>query len=109
VEPISIFAPAKLNLFLAVTGRREDGFHDLVSVVAPLEFGDTLRVEPAGETSLVCNDSEVPCDDSNLVLKAARVFFRAAKWEEGIRFTLEKRIPMGAGLGGGVLVWVCRS
>ena len=101
MEPISIFAPAKLNLFLAVTGRREDGFHDLVSVVAPLEFGDTLRVEPAGETSLVCNDSEVPCDDSNLVLKAARVFFRAAKWEEGIRFTLEKRIPMGAGLGGG--------
>ena len=101
MEPISIFAPAKLNLFLAVTGRRADGFHDLVSVVAPLDFGDTLRAEPAGETTLVCDDAGVPCDDSNLVLKAARAFAREAKWREGARFTLEKRIPMGAGLGGG--------
>ena len=101
VEPISIFAPAKLNLFLAVTGRRADGFHDLVSVVAPLDFGDTLRAEPAGATSLVCDDAEVPGDESNLVLKAARAFARAAKWDGGVKFTLEKRIPIGAGLGGG--------
>ncbi len=101
VESISIFAPAKLNLFLAVTGRRPDGYHDLVSVAAPLDFGDTLRVERAGATSLVCDDPGVPCDDTNLVLKAVRAFRREAPSIGEVRFVLEKRIPVGAGLGGG--------
>jgi 4-diphosphocytidyl-2-C-methyl-D-erythritol kinase len=101
VSTISIFAPAKLNLFLAVTGRRDDGFHDLVSVAAPLNFGDTLHAEPARVFSLRCDDPEVPCDDTNLVLKAARAFAAAAKTNEGAAFFLEKRIPIGAGLGGG--------
>jgi 4-diphosphocytidyl-2-C-methyl-D-erythritol kinase len=101
VSPISIFAPAKLNLFLAVTGRRPDGFHDLVSVVAHLDFGDTLRAEPAGTFSLRCSDPEVPVDETNLVLRAARAFATAASWSGGATFFLEKRIPMGAGLGGG--------
>lgn len=97
----AIFAPAKLNLFLAITGRRPDGFHDLVSVAAPVAFGDTLRVEPADTFSLACDDPAVPADETNLVLKAARAFAAAAKWRGGGRFILEKRIPMGAGLGGG--------
>ncbi|MGH7946299.1 MAG: 4-(cytidine 5'-diphospho)-2-C-methyl-D-erythritol kinase [Opitutaceae bacterium] len=101
MSPISIFAPAKLNLFLAVTGRRSDGFHELVSVVAQLEFGDTLRVEPAPEFSLRCTDPEVPADGSNLVLKAAQAFAAAAQWSGGAAFVLEKRIPAGGGLGGG--------
>lgn len=101
VDPITVFAPAKLNLFLAVTGRRTDGFHELVSVVAPLEFGDTLTVEPAAEFSLRCSDPEVPVDASNLVLRAARAFAAASGWPGGAAFHLEKRIPMGAGLGGG--------
>ncbi len=103
VDTSSQFAPAKLNLFLAVTGRRPDGFHDLVSVVATLDFGDTLRVERAeGEGfSLTCTDPDVPCDESNLVLKAARACAAASGWKGGARFSLEKRIPMGAGLGGG--------
>ena len=97
----AIFAPAKLNLFLAVTGRRPDGFHDLVSLVVKLDFGDTLRVEPATTFSLACSDPEVPCDETNLVLKAARAFAAASGWSGGAKFVLEKRIPMGAGLGGG--------
>jgi 4-diphosphocytidyl-2-C-methyl-D-erythritol kinase len=101
VSPISIFAPAKLNLFLAVTGRRADGFHDLVSVVGHLNFGDTLHAEPAEAFSLQCADPEVPVDETNLVLKAARAFAVAADWSGGAAFALEKRIPMGAGLGGG--------
>ncbi len=101
VKPVVFAAPAKLNLFLAVTGRRADGFHDLVSVVAPVEFGDTLRVEPADTFSLTCDDPSVPLDETNLVLKAARAFAMAANWRGGARFVLEKRIPMGAGLGGG--------
>lgn len=101
VDPITVFAPAKLNLFLAVTGRRPDGFHDLVSVVAPLTFGDTLTVAAADGFSLSCTDPEVPIDESNLVLRAARAFAAATRWPGGAAFHLEKRIPMGAGLGGG--------
>jgi 4-diphosphocytidyl-2-C-methyl-D-erythritol kinase len=101
VTPISQHAPAKLNLFLAITGRRPDGFHDLVSLVTPLEHGDTLEVEPADGFSLRCDDSAVPGDDSNLVLKAARAFAAATGQGQGARFHLRKRIPMGAGLGGG--------
>ncbi|MBI4622401.1 MAG: 4-(cytidine 5'-diphospho)-2-C-methyl-D-erythritol kinase [Verrucomicrobia bacterium] len=108
---VTIFAPAKLNLFLAVTGRRTDGFHDLISVVAPLDFGDTLRAEPAEGFSLACDDPDVPCDETNLVLRAAAVFALAAGAAAGTtnasdrstaaKFFLEKRVPMGAGLGGG--------
>ncbi len=98
---ISIFAPAKLNLYLAVTGRRPDGFHDLVSVAAPVTFGDTLRAETADTFSLTCDDPAVPVDETNLVLKAARAFAAVAKWRGGASFSLEKRVPMGAGLGGG--------
>jgi 4-diphosphocytidyl-2-C-methyl-D-erythritol kinase len=105
---VSLFSPAKLNLFLAVTGRRADGFHDLVSVAAPLSFGDELVAEARGQRSenrdqfgLTCNDPEVPVDGSNLVLKAAAAFVAATGWQGGVDFMLTKRIPVGAGLGGG--------
>jgi len=105
---VSLFSPAKLNLFLAVTGRRADGFHDLVSVAAPLDFGDQLAAEArepmAGNGrhfSLACDQPEVPVDGSNLVLKAAAAFVAATGWPGGVDFKLTKRIPVGAGAGGG--------
>lgn len=98
---LTFFSPAKLNLFLAVTGRRSDGFHDLVSVVAQLDFGDTLAAEPAGAFSLTCSDPDLATDESNLVVRAARAFAAATQWEGGASLHLEKRIPIGAGLGGG--------
>lgn len=101
VDPITLAAPAKLNLYLAVTGRRSDGFHNLVSVVAPLEFGDTLTAAPARDFSLRCSDPAVPADESNLVLRAARAFAAATGWTGGAAFALDKRVPSGAGLGGG--------
>lgn len=101
MSAVSIFAPAKLNLFLAITGRRTDGFHDLLSVAGQLDFGDTLRAEPAQAFSLTTDAAELPVDESNLVLKAARAFATASGWQGGARFTLEKRTPAGAGLGGG--------
>lgn len=103
MSALSIFAPAKLNLFLAITGRRADGFHDLVSVVATVGLGDTLRAEAAegGKFALRCDDATVPVDETNLVLKAAKAFGAATQWEGGATFFLEKRVPMGAGLGGG--------
>ena len=109
MNSVTVFSPAKVNLFLAVTGRRADGFHDLLSLAAPVTFGDTLKFEirnskfenSEGGFSLECTDPGVPVDDSNLVLKAARAFRAATGWRGGAKFTLEKHIPMGAGLGGG--------
>jgi 4-diphosphocytidyl-2-C-methyl-D-erythritol kinase len=102
---LSFAAPAKVNLFLAITGRRADGFHELVSVVAPVDFGDTLSFQPspgeAGGFSLVCDDPTVPTGEENLVLKAAGLFCQRSGWKGGGRFVLTKRIPLGAGLGGG--------
>lgn len=105
---VSLFSPAKLNLFLAVTGRRADGFHDLVSVAAPLDFGDQLvaedrgrRTQDGGQFTLTCDQPEVPADGGNLVLKAAAAFVAATGWQGGVDFALTKRIPVGAGLGGG--------
>ena len=98
---VSEYSPAKINLFLAVAGPRADGYHDLVSLAAPLAWGDRLTAEPAAEFSLTCDDPAVPVDGTNLVLKAAAAFRRASGWTGGARFTLEKRIPVGAGLGGG--------
>lgn len=99
--PVRIESPAKLNLFLAVTGRRADGFHELVSVAAPLDFGDELEAEPAAELALACDDPALPVDETNLVRRAARAFAAATGWRGGARFRLVKRIPVGAGLGGG--------
>ena len=105
---VSVFSPAKINLSLAITGRRVDGFHDLVSVTAPLQFGDELTAETVESTTenaprftLSCDVAEVPVDETNLVLKAARLFAATTGWGGAVKFSLVKRIPMGAGLGGG--------
>ncbi len=109
---VIVSAPAKINLFLAVTGRRPDGFHDLVSLVAPLEWGDTLTVTGGGSSGgtqadsppslrLESDDPGVPTDGTNLVLVAARAFIQAAGPVGDVGFSLQKRIPSGAGLGGG--------
>lgn len=66
------FSPCKVNLMLAILGTRPDGFHELLSLVAPTKFGDTLRAETAdGADSLSCDMEGIPTDSSNLVLKAA--------------------------------------
>ncbi len=103
VSSLTVFAPAKINLFLAITGRRADGFHDLLSVVAPLRWGDQLEIEtrPGGVYSLSCDNADVPLDETNLILRAAGLFAAAAKPARGAHFHLRKVIPMGAGLGGG--------
>src|SRR4051812_32106028 len=103
---VSVFSPAKINLFLAITGRRADGFHDLVSVVAQVDFGDGVEVQgtergAGSQFRLGCDRADPPVDESNLILKAAKAFAAATGWSGGADFTLTKRIPLGAGLGGG--------
>jgi 4-diphosphocytidyl-2-C-methyl-D-erythritol kinase len=102
---LCVFAPAKINLSLAITGRRDDGFHELISLVAPLDWGDTLWLETqpgnAGDT-LACDHPDVPTDATNLVLKAAAAFRKyPATGAPAVHFTLKKEVPAGAGLGGG--------
>lgn len=99
-----LFSPAKVNLFLAVTGKRDDGFHDLVSLVAPLDFGDFLEVtlsDSPGSVQFTCSEPAVPLGADNLVVQAAEAFRRVTGTERGLRIHLEKHIPMEAGLGGG--------
>lgn len=94
--------PAKLNLSLAVTGRRPDGFHELVSVVAPIDLRDELSLEPGGASDvLLCDDTSVPVDGRNLVLRAAEAYRSRVPEAPFGQWTLAKRIPHGAGLGGG--------
>ena len=99
------FAPAKINLLLAITGIRTDGFHSLVSLVAPIRLGDTLWLslakEKGAEDILECDYPGVPTDQSNLVLKAVAAFREFFPGLPGVHFILEKRVPHGAGLGGG--------
>lgn len=94
-------APAKLNLSLAVTGRRADGFHELVSLVAGVALADTLGFSPGPAFALTCDDPTVPADGTNLVLRAAEAYARRRPDCVRGSFRLAKRIPHGAGLGGG--------
>jgi 4-diphosphocytidyl-2-C-methyl-D-erythritol kinase len=104
VETLNIFCPAKLNLFLAVTERRDDGFHELISLVVQVSWGDDLEVAtmPTGDRPLIeCSDPGIPTDSKNLIWRAAEVFAARTGLRPAFRFRLRKRIPTGAGLGGG--------
>jgi 4-diphosphocytidyl-2-C-methyl-D-erythritol kinase len=104
MDSLVIFSPAKTNFLLAVTGRRADGYHDLVSVVAPLTFGDTIRLERRrGETTVdvACDQPDVPTGPANLAVRAVDVFRAATGIRDGATIAITKRIPLGAGLGGG--------
>lgn len=101
------FAPAKVNLFLEVTGKRPDGYHELDTLFAKLAFGDRLEIsagpELAGvELELVNNcGCELAAGPDNLAVRAARAYLAEFGLADGVRITLDKRIPIGAGLGGG--------
>ena len=94
-------AQAKLNLSLAITGRRADGFHELVSLVAPVALADTLTLEVGRPLGLTCDDPALPVDGANLVLKAAAAYARRRPSAPTGHFHLSKNVPHGAGLGGG--------
>ena len=95
-------SPAKINLVLNILGRRDDGFHELETLILPVPLYDELTFEPGGDAVvLTCNHPDVPTDASNLILQAAEAFFAATGVRWGGRIHLEKRIPMEAGLGGG--------
>jgi 4-diphosphocytidyl-2-C-methyl-D-erythritol kinase len=105
-------APAKINLSLRVLGRREDGFHEIETRMVPLTLADEIGVEltavaaavgAEGERiQLTCSDPTLPAGPDNLAFRAAQLFLERHELRgRGVRLTLEKRVPHGAGLGGG--------
>ncbi len=95
-------APAKLNLYLDVLGRRDDGYHEIESVMQTIDLFDRLTVTRASGTDVTLEVTGRPCPvDGNLVLRAAEEFFSCTGRRSGFAVVLQKIVPMGAGLGGG--------
>ena len=94
-------AYAKLNLTLEVGGKRADGYHDLTSVMTAVSLCDVVTVEKSDTVTLTCDRKDLPLDDRNLAVQAARRFFAETGIRGGASITLDKNIPSEAGLAGG--------
>lgn len=104
MKEVTLFSPAKINLWLKVLGRREDGFHEVVTRMLRLSLGDevTLRMKNVGDALKIrCSDPTVPTDGTNLAAKALRLFQERTGVKGAWEIGLEKQVPAGAGLGGG--------
>src|SRR5437016_1565651 len=100
MQGIEELAHAKVNLFLRVLRRRQDGFHEIETLMAPITLCDSLELESSNAFEFRCDEPGLAGDD-NLVIRAARLFFSETNREPNVRLTLRKEIPHGAGLGGG--------
>lgn len=104
---MKVQCPAKVNLFLEVTGRRKDGYHTLSTLFAKINIYDVLDLQfangarPTLEIVDELGTHELSAGPDNLVMRAAEAFYKAFRIGVGVKMTLTKRIPMGAGLGGG--------
>ena len=107
ITRIDIIAPAKINLFLHVVGKRDDGYHELRTLMCCIGLHDSLVLHVgAAQSQLTSNNPDIPCDSKNLALKAALSFNRVLAEQTAlsarhVSIELFKRIPVGAGLGGG--------
>jgi len=104
-EKLPVFAPAKVNLHLAVKNRRPDGFHDIDSVFLAVNFGDTLyfdAIKGKNTVEIAMEGINPPLPmEKNIIFKAVSLFREKTGFSQGLKITVEKRIPMGGGLGGG--------
>ena len=101
---MQVLAPAKINLSLKILGRRNDGFHELDTLIAPISLYDEIRIDkgrPGKRIEFRCDDPSIPQGDDNLAVHAAKAFFDTTKIEPAVSIELKKKIPHGAGLGGG--------
>lgn len=96
-------APAKINLLLEIIGDRPDGFHELVMVLQSISLADVVELQYLGgdRIQLHCNHPQVPCDQTNLAHRAARLMQKQFPGKGGVAITIDKKIPIGAGLAGG--------
>lgn len=98
-----IESPAKVNFILKVTGERPDGYHEIESLVQMISLSDTITytTNRSGKISFRCDNKSLPIDSANLAVKAAETLKSFAKGDDGVDISLQKAIPVGAGLGGG--------
>lgn len=102
MSTLTLTAPAKLNLSLRVLSKRDDGFHDIDSVMVKVPgLSDRIDFDTADAFAFTCSDPSLACDESNLIVKAVRAYEHASTQSCKFRIHLEKNIPHGAGLGGG--------
>jgi len=102
IRSLQVRCPAKVNLGLAVLGRRDDGYHDVETVLAAISLGDNLTVQPADRLSLTVHGQPgIPTDRRNLVWRAAEAFAAATGTPPTVKIEISKHIPPGSGLGGG--------
>ena len=95
-------SPCKVNLLLNILGRRPDGFHELETVMHPVNLCDEMSFERAGSgLQLTCSHPGLPVDSKNLVHRAAAAFLTAAKISDGVKIHLHKNLPLAGGIGGG--------
>ncbi len=101
---MQVLAPAKINVWLRVLRRRSDGFHEIETLIAPISLCDEIQIESCSGKKAIefqCDDPSVPKGDENLAVRAATLFFEKTNIDGGISIELKKKIPHGAGLGGG--------
>src|SRR5262249_51765048 len=96
-------APAKVNLFLEVLGKRPDGYHEIATLIVAIRLYDTLvfKEEPSGQLQLGCNRPDLSTGPDNLVVRAAQLIKERTGCKRGAAIRLVKRIPLAAGLAGG--------
>ncbi len=101
---MQVLAPAKINVWLRVLRRRSDGFHEIETLIAPISLCDEIQIESCSGKKAIefqCDDPSVPKGGENLAVRAATLFFEKTNIDGGISIELKKKIPHGAGLGGG--------
>lgn len=102
MKEICLKAPAKINLYLAVLGKRKDGFHQIETVMQTVSLFDEIKlIEQNSGIKVLSSSSKIPKGPANLVYQAADFFLRKTKIKRGVLIELKKNIPVGAGLGGG--------
>lgn len=101
-DPIILHAPAKINLFLKVIGKRPDGYHSLFTLFQKVTLFDQLIIRKTGkEINISCPQGIVPEDETNIIYQAASLFYKVTNIAPGLDVEIHKNIPVAAGLGGG--------
>jgi 4-diphosphocytidyl-2-C-methyl-D-erythritol kinase len=101
---MQVFAPAKINLSLKILGRRDDDFHEIETLIVPISLCDEINIDKDDAKDGIefrCDDPSMPQGDDNLAVRAAKTFLEEARLKSGVAIELKKKIPHGAGLGGG--------
>lgn len=101
MNSITVNCPAKINLSLDILGKRDDGYHEINTIMQTISLEDKITIKKACEFSISSNNKDIPLDDKNIALKAAKIIFNKASIEGGVEIYIEKNIPVAAGLAGG--------